>query len=136
MVETTPEEKPPPLMLRVDKMAAPILSCNDHAPAVLQSLNGKDQILQHLLVLASESLKALEEKLIDPLNSQDVKPVPVLGIALSQVQDFALGLVKLHEVCTSPPVKSIKFPLGGIPSLQHIDHEMRARPKELTEISC
>ncbi|XP_010114436.1 PREDICTED: nucleolar protein 6-like isoform X2 [Chlamydotis macqueenii] len=31
------------------------------------------QILQRLLVLASESLRALEEQLMDPLNSQDVK---------------------------------------------------------------
>ncbi|KAM6227048.1 LOW QUALITY PROTEIN: nucleolar protein 6 [Spheniscus humboldti] len=33
------------------------------------------QILQHLLVLASGSLRALEEQLMDPLNSQDVKMV-------------------------------------------------------------
>ncbi|KAK0686837.1 NOL6 protein, partial [Pygoscelis papua] len=33
------------------------------------------QILQRLLVLASESLRALEEQLMDPLNSQDVKMV-------------------------------------------------------------
>ncbi|GAB0209451.1 nucleolar protein 6 [Grus japonensis] len=31
------------------------------------------QILQCLLVLASDSLRALEEQLMDPLNSQDVK---------------------------------------------------------------
>lgn len=31
------------------------------------------QILQRLLVLASESLRALEEQLLDPLNSEDVK---------------------------------------------------------------
>lgn len=34
------------------------------------------QILQRLLVLASESLRALEEQLMDPLNSQDVKVTP------------------------------------------------------------
>ncbi|KAM6036588.1 nucleolar protein 6 isoform 3-T3 [Theristicus caerulescens] len=33
------------------------------------------QILQRLLVLSSESLRALEEQLMDPLNSQDVKMV-------------------------------------------------------------
>ncbi|GAB0202884.1 nucleolar protein 6 [Grus japonensis] len=33
------------------------------------------QILHRLLVLASESLRALEEQLMDPLNSQDVKMV-------------------------------------------------------------
>ncbi|XP_075383089.1 nucleolar protein 6 isoform X2 [Mycteria americana] len=33
------------------------------------------QILQRLVVLASESLRALEEQLMDPLNSQDVKMV-------------------------------------------------------------
>lgn len=34
------------------------------------------QILQRLLVLASESLRALEEQLMDPLGSQDVKVIP------------------------------------------------------------
>ncbi|XP_031413082.1 nucleolar protein 6 [Meleagris gallopavo] len=34
------------------------------------------QILQRLLVLASESVRALEEQLMDPLSSQDVKVIP------------------------------------------------------------
>lgn len=34
------------------------------------------QILQRLTVLASESLRALEEQLMDPLKTQDVKVFP------------------------------------------------------------
>lgn len=34
------------------------------------------QILQRLVLLASESLRALEEQLMDPLGNQDVKVTP------------------------------------------------------------
>jgi len=37
------------------------------------------------------------------------------------VQNFALGLVEPHEVLTGPPLKPIKVPLVGIPSLQCVD---------------
>ncbi|KAF4794471.1 hypothetical protein TURU_101855 [Turdus rufiventris] len=40
-----------------------------------------------------------------------------LGIALTQVQDLALGLVELHEVHTGPPLKPVQVPLNAIPSL-------------------
>ncbi|KAK4814026.1 hypothetical protein QYF61_004656 [Mycteria americana] len=52
------------------------------------------------------------------LNPLIAQPVFVLGIALTQVQDLALGLVEPHEVCTKP----VKVPLDGIPSLQRVDH--------------
>jgi len=39
------------------------------------------------------------------------------------VQDLALGLVELHEVCTGPPLKSI--PLDGIPAFQHVNLTMQ-----------
>ncbi|TRZ20684.1 hypothetical protein HGM15179_006408 [Zosterops borbonicus] len=45
-------------------------------------------------------------------------PAYVLGIAPTQVQDLALGLVKLHEVPTDPSPKPVKVPLDGIPYLQ------------------
>jgi len=45
----------------------------------------------------------------------------VLGIALTHVQDFALGLVELNEICMGPPLKPFQVPLDGIPSLQPVD---------------
>ena len=45
----------------------------------------------------------------------------MLGIAPTHVQDLALGLVELHEVRTGPPLKPVKVPLDGIPSLQRVD---------------
>jgi len=38
------------------------------------------------------------------------------GIALNQVQQLALGLVKLHYVLVGPLFKPVKVPLDGIPS--------------------
>ncbi|GAB0195895.1 hypothetical protein GRJ2_002054800 [Grus japonensis] len=46
----------------------------------------------------------------------------VLGIVLTHVQDLALGLAELHAVRMGPPLKPVKVPLDGIPSLQHVDH--------------
>ncbi|GAB0188195.1 cAMP-dependent protein kinase inhibitor alpha [Grus japonensis] len=43
------------------------------------------------------------------------------GVALTHVQDLALGLVELHAVHTGPPLKPVKIPLDGIPCLQHVD---------------
>jgi len=45
----------------------------------------------------------------------------VLGIALTHVQDLALGLAELHEVCTGPNFRPVKVPLDGIFSLQLVD---------------
>ncbi|PKU30563.1 hypothetical protein llap_19132 [Limosa lapponica baueri] len=55
------------------------------------------------------------------LNPFSTQPVFVLGIALTQMQDLALGLVELQEVCTGPPLKPVQVPLDGIPSLQRVD---------------
>ncbi|KAJ7412684.1 hypothetical protein BTVI_45504 [Pitangus sulphuratus] len=44
--------------------------------------------------------------------------VLVLGFVPRQVQDFALGLVDLHELVAGPPLKPVKAP----PFLQHVDH--------------
>ncbi|KAK4831476.1 hypothetical protein QYF61_017724 [Mycteria americana] len=46
------------------------------------------------------------------------QPVFVLGIALTHVQDLALGLVELHEGHMGPRLKPVKVPLDGIPALQ------------------
>ena len=51
------------------------------------------------------------------LNPVLPQPVLILGIAPTQVQDLALGLVELHEVHVGPLLQPVKVPLGGIPSL-------------------
>ena len=45
------------------------------------------------------------------------QPVPVLGIALTQVQGFALGLAELHEVGIGPYLNPVQVPLDSIPFL-------------------
>ena len=55
------------------------------------------------------------------LNPFSAQPVFVLGIALAQMQDLALGLVELHEVCTGPPLKPVQDPLDCIPALQCVN---------------
>jgi len=54
-------------------------------------------------------------------NPFSTQPVFVFGIALTQVQNPALGLVELHEVCTGPPIKPVGVPLDDVPSLQRVD---------------
>ena len=41
----------------------------------------------------------------------------MLGIAPTEVQDLALGLVQLHEGGMGSPVRPVQVPVGGIPSL-------------------
>ena len=45
------------------------------------------------------------------------RPVFVLGIALTQVPDLALGRVELHEVGMSPPLSPVQVSLCSIHSL-------------------
>ncbi|KAK4808976.1 hypothetical protein QYF61_015210 [Mycteria americana] len=47
--------------------------------------------------------------------------VLILGIALTQVQDLALRIVEVHEVCMGPLLKPVKVALDGIPSLLRIN---------------
>jgi len=53
----------------------------------------------------------LHRATLNPFISQSVL---LLGIVPTQVQDLALGLVELCEVCTGPLLKPVKVPLGGI----------------------
>lgn len=46
----------------------------------------------------------------------------MLGIAETQVQDLALGIVQLPEVPTGPRIQPAKFPLDDIPSFQCAHH--------------
>ncbi|PKU42315.1 rna-directed dna polymerase from mobile element jockey-like [Limosa lapponica baueri] len=56
------------------------------------------------------------------LNPFCTQPVFVSGIAMSQVQDLALGLVELHEVHMGSLLKPVQVPLDGIPFFQRVDH--------------
>ncbi|XP_008164588.2 nucleolar protein 6 isoform X1 [Chrysemys picta bellii] len=98
------------------------------------------QILQRLLVLALESLRALEEQLTDPLGSQDVKMVfrPPLDfydilIHLNAKQlprhlegvdrpakSFSRGMLK-----SDAPVKTLAFPVVGYDPVQCYLQELR-----------
>lgn len=51
------------------------------------------------------------------LSKFSAQPVFVLGIAPTQVQDLAHGLVDLHEFFLGPPAKSVSVPLDGIFSI-------------------
>ena len=47
--------------------------------------------------------------------------VLLVDIALTQVQDLALGFIEPHEVLLGPLFKPVYVPLDGIPPLGHID---------------
>ncbi|KAK4822221.1 hypothetical protein QYF61_011862, partial [Mycteria americana] len=51
------------------------------------------------------------------LNPFIPQPVLIPGVVLTQVQDFALGLVEPHEVSIGPLLKFVQVALDGIPSL-------------------
>ncbi|KAK4830856.1 hypothetical protein QYF61_013785 [Mycteria americana] len=55
------------------------------------------------------------------LNPFIPQPVLIPGIAPTQVQDLALGLVEPHEVHTGPLLQLVQVPLDGIPSLRHVN---------------
>ncbi|KAK4822567.1 LOW QUALITY PROTEIN: hypothetical protein QYF61_016136 [Mycteria americana] len=56
------------------------------------------------------------------LNPLIPQPVLILGVAPTQVQDLALGLIEPHEVHTGPLLQLVQVPLNGIPSLRHVNH--------------
>lgn len=62
-----------------------------------------EQHLQVLLLRAS-------------LNPFSIQPVFVFWISPTHVQDLALGLIELHDVCMGLSLKPVTVPLGGIPS--------------------
>ncbi|KAK4825246.1 hypothetical protein QYF61_025645, partial [Mycteria americana] len=49
------------------------------------------------------------------------QPVLILGVAPTQVQDLALGLVEPHDVHTGPLFQLVQVPLDGIPSLRRVN---------------
>ncbi|KAK4813813.1 hypothetical protein QYF61_026417 [Mycteria americana] len=49
------------------------------------------------------------------------KPVVLHGVAVAQVQDPALGLVKPHTIHPSPSIQPVQVPLQSLPTLQQIN---------------
>ncbi|KAK4818611.1 hypothetical protein QYF61_016582 [Mycteria americana] len=49
------------------------------------------------------------------------KPVALHGVAVAQVQDFALGLVKPHTIDLGPSIQPVQIPLQSLPTLQQIN---------------
>ena len=49
------------------------------------------------------------------------QPVLIPGVAPTQTQDFALGLVEPHKVHMSPFLKLVQVPLNGIQSLRCVN---------------
>ncbi|KAK4829762.1 hypothetical protein QYF61_006486 [Mycteria americana] len=91
----------------------------DAAQDTVDFLGCKRTLLSHVELLIDQHPQVL--LLRAALNPFSTQPVFVLGIAPTHVQDLALGLFELHEVHTVPPLKPVKVPLDGIPSLQHVD---------------
>jgi len=87
----------------------------DAAQDVVGFLGCERTLLDYVELLINQHPKSFSSgPALSPFSAQ---PVFVLGIVLTQVQDLALGLVELHEVCTGSPLKLVKVPLDGIPSL-------------------
>ena len=55
------------------------------------------------------------------LNPFILQPVLILGVASTQLQDFALGLVEPHEVHMGPLLELVHVPLNDIPSLRRVN---------------
>ncbi|KAK4826971.1 hypothetical protein QYF61_012912 [Mycteria americana] len=49
------------------------------------------------------------------------KPVALHGVAVAQVQDLALGLVKPHTIDLSPLIQPVQVPLQSLPTLKQIN---------------
>ncbi|KAK4827050.1 hypothetical protein QYF61_013234 [Mycteria americana] len=49
------------------------------------------------------------------------KPLALHGVAVAQVQDLALGLVKPHTIGLSPWIQPVQVPLQSLPTLKQIN---------------
>ncbi|NXF21416.1 TMTC4 protein, partial [Rhodinocichla rosea] len=73
-------------------------------------LHCKCTLLGHVQLLITEHPQVLLRAALMPLS---VQPIFVIGIALTQVPDLALGF---HEVCISPPILSRSPWMASLPS--------------------
>ncbi|KAK4823926.1 hypothetical protein QYF61_008312 [Mycteria americana] len=77
--------------------------------------------LQHLnvpLVVGGPKLNTVFEAAFQPLFP---KPVALHGVAVAQVQDLALGLLKPHTIDLSPLIQPVQVPLQSLPPLKQIN---------------
>ncbi|KAK4816620.1 hypothetical protein QYF61_019319 [Mycteria americana] len=49
------------------------------------------------------------------------KPVALHGVAMAQVQDLALGLLKPHTIDLGPLIQPVQIPVQSLPTLQQIN---------------
>jgi len=85
---------------------------SDAAQDMVGLLGCKGTLLCHTELLVNQHPHVLLSRAA--LNPFSAQPVFVFGIAQTHVQDFALGLVELPDVCTGPHLKPVKVPLDGI----------------------
>ncbi|KAK4833014.1 hypothetical protein QYF61_027116 [Mycteria americana] len=76
------------------------------------------QYLNIPLVVGGPKLNTVFEAAFQPLFP---KPVALHGVAVAQVQDLALGLVKPHTIHPSPSIQPVQVPLQSLPTLQQIN---------------
>ncbi|KAK4821282.1 hypothetical protein QYF61_017646 [Mycteria americana] len=70
------------------------------------------------LVVGGPTLNTAFEAAFQPLFP---KPVALHGVAVAQVQDLALGLVKPHTIDLGPSIQPVQVPLQSLPTLQQIN---------------
>ena len=87
----------------------------DAAQDTVGLLDCERTLLGHVELLINQHPQVLLLRVA--LNPFSAQPVVVLVIALTHVQDLALGLVDLHEVRMGPLLKPVKVSLDGIPIL-------------------
>ncbi|KAK4830062.1 hypothetical protein QYF61_008400 [Mycteria americana] len=89
----------------------------DAAQVTVGFLGCKCTLLAHVQLFIHQYPQVL--LLRAALNPLITQPVLRLGVALTHVQDLALGLVDPHEVHMGPLLQLVQVPLDGIPSLRH-----------------
>ncbi|KAK4824198.1 hypothetical protein QYF61_012014 [Mycteria americana] len=76
-------------------------------------------LLAHILVAVNQHPQVLfHQAAFQPLFP---KPVVLHGVAVAQVQDLALGLVKPHTIDLGPSIQPVQVPLQSLPTLKHIN---------------
>ncbi|KAK4821227.1 hypothetical protein QYF61_015795, partial [Mycteria americana] len=72
----------------------------------------------HLKLTVAVDKSTLQQAAFQPLFP---KPVVLHGVAVAQVQDLALGLVKPHTIDLSPSIQPVQVPLQSLPTLKQIN---------------
>ncbi|KAK4828585.1 hypothetical protein QYF61_027675 [Mycteria americana] len=93
-------------------------SC-DAAQDMVGLLGCKRTLSAHVRLLIHQYPQVLLHRAA--LNPFIPQPVLIPGVAPTQVQDFALGLVEPHEVHTGPLLELVQVPLDSMPSLRRVN---------------